>query len=55
MPRVDKYNAQTEEQLKKAVQTEWEKIPKHYLQNLANSMSQRCQEVIDHQGHKTHY
>jgi hypothetical protein len=55
VPRVDKYNAQTEEQLKKAVQIEWEKIPITYLQNLANSMPQRCQEVIDHQGHTTHY
>ena len=55
VPRVDKYNAQTEEQLKKAVQIEWDKIPKDFLSNLANSMPQRCQEVIEHQGHKTHY
>ena len=55
VPRVDKHYAQTEEQLKKAIQYEWSKIPKDYLSNLANSMPTRCQEVIDHQGHKTHY
>ena len=42
-------------ELKKAVQIEWDKIPKDFLSNLANSMPQRCQEVIEHQGHKTHY
>jgi hypothetical protein len=55
VPRVDKHNAKTDEQLKNAIQVEWTKIPKDYLFNLANSMPKRLQEVIDHNGHKTHY
>ena len=55
VPRVDKYNASTEEQLKNAIKKEWDKIPKDYLINLAHSMPNRCQEVKDHEGHKTHY
>jgi DDE superfamily endonuclease len=53
--RVDKYNAKTDEELKQAILKEWAKIPKDFLINLAHSMPKRCQEVIDHQGHKTHY
>lgn len=53
--RVDKHNATTKEELENAIRTEWTKTPLQLCAKLADSMPKRLQEVIDHQGHKTHY
>ncbi len=55
MRRVDTHNAQTREQLEKAIRAEWPKTSQTLCAKLASSMPKRLQEVIDHNGHKTHY
>jgi hypothetical protein len=53
--RVDSHYAKTKEELENAIKYEWIKTSKVLLKQLAASMPSRLQEVIDHNGHKTHY
>lgn len=53
--RVDSHHAHTREDLQKIIQCEWQKTSPSLCAKLASSMPKRLQEVIDQQGHKTHY
>jgi transposase len=43
------------EALIEAIEREWAKIPQNVLQNLINSMNERCRQVIEFKGAKTKY
>ncbi len=52
---VDTHNATDEAELEQAIEYEWSQIDTQYLTNLAHSMPQRLQMVIENKGHKIHY
>jgi transposase len=53
--RVEQYQCETMEELQDIVAEEWKKTPKKYLRELARSMPERCQAVIDAKGDHTKY
>jgi transposase len=46
---------ESKEALIEAIEREWAKIPQNVLQNLVNSMNERCKQVIVAKGAKTKY
>jgi transposase len=50
---VEKYQCETLELLQDAVAEEWKKLDPKHMKRLVDSMPQRCQAVIDAQGHHT--
>ena len=53
--RVEQYQCDTMEELQDVVAEEWEKTSKQLLQELAHSMPERCQAVLDAKGDHTKY
>ena len=51
-PKVEKHNAKTVEELKKAIEQEWDKIDESVLKKMSDRMVSRCNEIIASQGHK---
>ena len=50
-----RYQIQNVDQLEAALREEWYAIPLSYLEKLVESMSSRCQAVIEAKGGNTHY
>lgn len=51
-PKVEKHNATTVDELKKAIEEEWDKIDVSVLKKMSDSMISRCNEIIASHGHK---
>ena len=54
-PKVEKHNATTVEELKKAIEVEWDKIDVTVLKKMSDSMVSRCREIIASEGHKINH
>ena len=54
-PKVEQHNATTVEELKKAIEDEWDKIDVAVLKTMSDSMVKRCNEIIASQGHKINH
>ena len=52
---VDKHVTTTEEELGDAIVKEWDKVDKTVMENLADSMSKRCEAVVEAEGWHTKY
>lgn len=53
--RVEKHNATNIQELEQHIVSEWKETNKYFLNRLSNSMPDRCQAVIDNEGHLTKY
>jgi hypothetical protein len=53
--RVEKRNASNIEELKRHISEEWESTSKELPVKLGESMTRRCQAVVQCKGHKTKY
>jgi hypothetical protein len=54
-PKVEQHNATTVEELKKAIEVEWDKIDVTVLKKMSDSMVSRCNEIIASEGHKINH
>ena len=54
-PRVEKHNATTVAELKKAIEEEWWKTDENFIVSLSDSMRNRCREIIASHGHKINH
>jgi hypothetical protein len=54
-PRVEKHNAKTVDELKRAILEEWSKTDIAKLKSASDGMVKRCQQIIESKGHKINH